>query len=150
MSRFHFRLSTLLRLREAARDQRRAELMEAYRVEEILQKQAESVRREMDWLQQRSRRAAGPGTVNVDQLVEGQRYGLTLKSQLAETARQQEVVAGEIHRRREVLLAADRDVRVLENLRDKQSQQHREEEERQDQRQLDEVATQSATRREVL
>jgi len=149
MSKFRFRLATLLRLREAARDQRRSELAEAHRVDEVLHARAEGVRRELEWLKDRCRRAAGPGTVNVDQLVEGQRYELTLKAQGTQIQRQREMVVQEIQRRREALLAADRDVRVMEKLREKQAQQHREEEERQEHKRLDEVASLRAASKEA-
>lgn len=150
MPAFKFRLATLLRIREATRDQRRAELAEAYRVDEVLKAKIDGVGRELDWLKDRCRRIAGPGTVDVDQLVEGQRYELTLKAQQAQLGQQRETVAAEIQRRREALLAADRDVRVLEKLRDRQSHQFREEEERREAKRLDEVASLRASRKGVL
>jgi flagellar export protein FliJ len=55
-------------------------------------------------------------------------------------------VGAEIERRREVLVEADRDVRVLEKLREKQTERHRYEENRREIRQLDEVAQLRATR----
>ena len=53
---------------------------------------------------------------------------------------------GEIERRRLVLAEANREVRVLEILRDKQAAQHRQEEERREMKRLDEVAQQQALR----
>jgi len=42
MPKFQFRLATLLRLREATRDERRGRLAEAYRVDEVVEAQLES------------------------------------------------------------------------------------------------------------
>ena len=146
MAKFKFRLATLLRLREAARDDRRAELAEAYRADSILQERSDYVRKELGWLKDQCRQAAGPGTVDVDRLVEAQRYELTLKAQQGQLGRQREAVTAEIERRRETLVDANREVRVLEKLRDKQAGDHRREEIRQEIKQLDEVASQLAVR----
>ncbi len=149
MSKFKFRLATLLRLREATRDQRRSELAEAYRVDDVLQKQIEYVGKEMDWLMHRYRKAAGPGIVNVDSLVDAGRYELMLRSQQNQLGRQREDVCEEIERRRESLLVADRDVRVLEKLRQKQSQRYLSEQNRQEIKLLDETAQRRVVLEEV-
>ena len=83
--------------------------------------------------------------MDVDRLVESQRNELRCGA-AAEIVRQRETVQGEIERRRQVLAEANREVRVLENLRDKQAGQHRHEEERREMKRLDEVAQQQALR----
>jgi flagellar FliJ protein len=150
MAKFKFRLATFLRLREAARDERRAELAEAYRADDLLQERLEHVGRELGWLQAQWRRVSAPGTVDVDQLVEAGRYQLLLKAQQSQLDRQREAVAAEIERRRQALVDANRNVRVLEKLRQNQAQRHRQEENRQEIKQLDEVAGQRAAREKVL
>ena len=149
MAKFKFRLATLLRLREATRDERRAELAEAYRADDLLQDHLDRVGRELSRLQAQCRKVAGPGTVNVDRLVEAQRYEVTLRAQQSQLAGQREAVRAEIDRRRQALLAADRDVRLLEKLREKQAQRHRQEENRREIKELDEVAGQRTTREKV-
>jgi len=146
MAKFKFRLATLLRIREAARDRRRAELAEAYRVEDLLRANLEHLGKEIDWLRGQCRKIAGPGTVNVDRLVDSQRYELVLRSQKNELNTQRAAVGEEIERRRQTLLAADREVRVLEKLRDKQADRHRRWENRLEIKQVDEVARQRAIR----
>ena len=53
MARFKFQLATLLRLREATRDERRAELAEAFRADDVLVEQQEDATRQVsdlrDW-----------------------------------------------------------------------------------------------------
>ena len=146
MSKFKFRLSTLLRLREAARDERRAELAEAYRVDDTLRQQLQRTDQELQSLRAQRRQGMQPGAVDVDRLVESQRYEMTLSAQRLQIVRQRETVQGEIERRRQVLVEANRDVRVLENLRDKQAGQHRQQEERREMKRIDEVAQQQALR----
>ena len=142
MAKFKFRLATLLRLREATRDERRTELAEAYRADDVLGEHLDHVGRELGLLQAQCRKAAGPGTVDVDRLVEAQRYEVALRAQENQLAEQRKVVGAEIDRRRQTLLAADRNVRLLEKLREKQARRHRLEEDRQEIKQLDEVAGQ--------
>lgn len=149
MAKFKFRLATLLRLREATRDERRAELAEAYRADDLLREHLDRVGRELSWLQAQCRKVAGPGTVDVDRLVEAQRYEVTLRAQQGQLAGQREAVSAEIDRRRQTLLHADRDVRLLEKLREKQARRHHQEENRREIKELDEVAGQRTTREKV-
>jgi flagellar export protein FliJ len=71
---------------------------------------------------------------------------MTLEAQRLQVVRQRETVQGEIERRRQVLAEANRELRVLENLRDKQAGQHRQQEERREMKRLDEVAQLQALR----
>ena len=146
MARFVFRLTALLRLRESRRDECRAALAEAYRVDEVLKGQLDGLSRELDALREFCRRKASPGTVDVDRLVEAQRYELVARAQQRKIAQQRQTVAAEIERRRQALVEADREVRVLEKLRQRQAEQHRREEELRETKRLDEVASQQAFR----
>jgi len=142
VAKFKFRLATLLRLREATRDERRSELGKAYQVDDVLREQVGRVAEELESLKNVCRRESSPGAVDVDRLVEAQRYELALRFQQKQLGEQRKAVSEEIERRRQRLLGADRDVRVLEKLRDKQTRRHRQEEDRQEIKQLDEVVQQ--------
>ncbi len=146
MSKFKFRLATLLRLREVARDQRRADLAEAYRADDLLQEQLDLITGQRRALAERCREVVGPGVVDVDQLVEAQRFELTLDAQCKYIEGQREKITEEIERRREALVGANREVRVLEKLREKQTQRHRREENRRETKSLHEVAVLRAAR----
>jgi flagellar FliJ protein len=149
MAKFKFPMATLLRLREATRAQRRAELGEAYRVGDVLQQQIDQVAGELRRLQADYRAAAGPGTVDVDRLVEVQRCELALRAHGKRLQHQRETVDAEIERRRQVLVEANREVRVLEKLREKQADRHRREEGRKEIKQLDEAAARCGLREDV-
>jgi flagellar protein FliJ len=144
MAKFKFRMATLLKLREATRDERRAELAEAYRADDILGERLAQIRGELDAMVAGCRKAAGPGVVDIDLLIEAQRYEVTLRVYEKQALEQRMRLAVEIERRREALLAANREVRVLEKLRERQIERHRDEENRRDVKRLDEVATQRA------
>jgi flagellar export protein FliJ len=145
MARFHFRLATLLRLRETVRDERRVQLAEAERAQAELQARLAELERQRQQLQHECRTAAGPGEVDLPHLVEAHQYAAALRAQEAELLQQRQVLAIEIDRRRQALIEADRDVQTLEKLRESQWQAHRREEERQEGKRLDEVALQAAS-----
>lgn len=140
MSQFKFRLETLLKLRDLVRDERRAELSQAYQAEEILTQRQREIEKELRQLGEESRSVAGPGPVSVDHLLDVRRYEIVLRSQEQYARQQQQVLAAEIERRRQALVEANREVRVLETLREKQMDRHRQEEARQDVKQMDEAA----------
>ena len=151
MARFKFRLATLLKLREAVRDERRAELAQAYRADDVLNKLLEQTRTELNSLEDQCRKAAGPGTIDIDRLIEAQRYEIILKLQQRHLNEQRGRLAAEIERRRVALLAANREVRILEKLRERQLEQYQQAENRLDVKRLDEIARlQTAAAEEVV
>jgi flagellar FliJ protein len=138
---FHFRLAPLLRLRESVRDERRTALAEAYQALDILSERQTAVEREIESLTGDYRRSSAPGALDVDRLIRRHRHELLLRTNQKELARQHSILQQEIERRRDALVAADRDVRVLEKLRERQADRHAEIEAQREQKQLDEVAT---------
>jgi flagellar FliJ protein len=139
--RFKFRLATLLRMRETARDQCRAHLAEAYRADELIEQRLEQTRQQLDILQRENRIAVSPGDVELDRVVESQRFELTLRAEQRQLELRRQAVAQEIDHRRQLLLEANREVRVLEQLRDRQEERHRHEQSLREIKQLDEVAS---------
>ena len=146
MAHFTFRLAAVLRLRESQRDECRASLAEAYRVDDVLRQQIDRIARELELLKEFCRLKVSPGTVDIDPLVEAQRYELVARGQQRHIASQRETVAGEIERRRQALIEADREVRVLEKLRERKHEQHAQAEGLREAKRLDEVATQQVYR----
>jgi flagellar FliJ protein len=149
MSSFRFRLETLLRLRLADRDLRRQELAKAQRAEDTLLGQADTLAREQSDVQELSRKLASPGAADVDRLIASHRYELVLRSRSQQLANQIQQVRGEVERRRQVLVEADRQVRVLEKLRARQQAAHQTRAEKFEQKQLDEQAIIGFTRQEA-
>ena len=143
MAKFSFRLQTLLKLRKATRDKRLSRLTEAYRASDVLQQRLGEVQDDLRKLKGQTLREAEPGTINVDQLLDAHRYELVLNAHKHGISQQQEAVDAETDQRRQALLAADRQVRVLETLREKQVDRHRHEENRKQQKEMDEIAGRS-------
>jgi flagellar protein FliJ len=149
MSVFRFRLATLLRLREARRDERRSQLAEAQEAEQLILYRIAEIERELVELQRRTVDAARPGPINVDQLAESARYEMILKVERESADQQRQAVAAEVAKRREALVAADREVRVLEKLRDAQHERHRDDETRREAKLFDELAVLRHARKEA-
>ncbi len=140
MARFEFRLATLLRLREAARDERRGQLAVALRAEEVLRQRDNQVRDEVDQLRESLKRDSLFGSLDVEKLINSHRYGALLEAERTMIGQQSRQVAEEIDKRRAVLVDADRDVQVLEKLRENQSRLHRRHQERLEMKVMDEIA----------
>ncbi|MBA4019636.1 MAG: flagellar export protein FliJ [Pirellula sp.] len=136
--RFQFRLQTLLRLREAARDERREQLAEVMRIDDALRKQLT----ELEGLQSEARalQRLGVGRVDVDRLLEAQRYEAVVALEILHVERQRAAVAEEMNKRQEALVEADREFKVLEKLREKRLSEHGAEVLAQEMKLLDEAA----------
>ena len=143
MPTFQFRLASLLRLHEATRDECRAHLAEAFRAEELLNNRLGELEQALAALKHECRQGSRPGTVDVDRLIDSQRYEFVMLAERATLRQQGEMLAAEIERRREALVAADREVRILEKLRETQRQQHQRDQQRREVKLLDEVAARS-------
>lgn len=145
MARFHFRLSTLLKLRESERQQRQIELAQAYEAERLVLEQLATIASEIAAAKERVRKMSSPGEIPVDELLELQRYGLQLRMQSTAMTEKLGVVRNEIDRRRQILVEANRQVRTLEKLREKQSALFELERSRQEQKALDEFGQKRLT-----
>ena len=146
---FHFRLETLLRLRIAERDERRADLAKALRAEELLRAEEQRLQAEQASLAEHERKLKAPGAANIDALLHAHRYELVLVAQSRQLATQMAQVAAETERRRQALVEADRQVRVLEKLRERQAAAFKIREERQEAKRYDEMAILGHSRKEA-
>lgn len=142
MAKYKFRLATLQKVREARCDQQRAELAEALRAEQLLADRRAELLAEQQELLQLQRESSGAHFLNVNRLLDAQRYELVLKAREVELTQQQAAVAAEAERRRLALVESTRDVRVLELLDDRQRREYEKELQHTEARQLDEVAVQ--------
>lgn len=147
MSRFKFRLTPVKKLREAVRDERRAELAAALRADAILEEQIAALAQAMESMVEECRAASGPGPVDVDRLTQAHLHSLLLEGQKRFLEYHRQQLAEEIYRRREALAQADREVRILERLEAKQAEQHRRKQLHQEIRFLDEVGLRQIVRR---
>jgi flagellar FliJ protein len=138
MKKFQFRLDSLVRLREAVRDERRAQLAEAMRIQASLDGEMQQLRLKLD--EARQMHTAPRGAVDIDRLLVAERYEMVLLLEKHKLEQQQAGMNAEVEKRRQALVWADQDVRVLEKLRETQFQRWRAGSERDALEHLDEIA----------
>ena len=140
MAKYKFRLETLQKVREARRDEHRASLAESFRAEQVLAESRAEVAAETEAMRAIQRAATAERYLDVNKLLDAQRYELLLKARSEELAKQAVLVAAESERRRQVLVESDREVRVLEKLDDRHREAFAEREQQKETKQLDEAA----------
>jgi len=118
MSTFKFRLETLLKMRSAERDQRRASLAEAEEATQILVDSIEAIDQEEEAA--RAHRAHTTGEVNVDILLSAHRYQMVLNMNRQQLQQQKKILDNAVEERLQLVVEADRKVRMLEKLKEKQ------------------------------
>lgn len=138
MPPFRFRLQTLERLRDAARNHCREQLADALRVDELLRAQEEQLRTNLKLA--RGIQVVPAGKVDVDRLLEAQRYEGAVLVEIQHVMNQRARVTEELERRREALVEADREVKVLEKLKAARRAEHDQAERRAEVKRLDEAA----------
>jgi len=139
MSRYQFQLETLRKLRQRHRDERSVKLAEAFRAEQILTDRRNELDQEIAELRSHQRAIVESGNINTTQLLESQRYQASLESQVQVMSQQASTLNEEIERRREALVEADREVRVLDKLDERRQAEHTLEQQRDEAKVLDEI-----------
>src|SRR6476659_10570372 len=124
MAKYKFRLETLQKVRDAHRDQQRASLAEAFRAEQMLAESRAELAAEEQTMRELQREAATGRYLDVNRVLEAQRYDLLLKAQAEQMAKQAALLEAETERRRQVLVEADREVRALELLDERHRRAH--------------------------
>lgn len=142
MKKFRFRLQALLRLRERTRDERRSELAQAQQAQQIVRRRSSQILDEIEGLRRHIASDSAPGEVNVDRLLDSHRYEAILRAEQLQLAKQDEQLGEEIERRRQALVESDQEVRVLENLRERQQAEHDRELATRETKAMDDIAAQ--------
>jgi flagellar export protein FliJ len=142
MAKYKFRLETLRNVRGARRDERQVALAEALKAGELLAERQAELAAEQIELRELQRSAASEHILDVNRLLEAQRYELVLKARDQEIANQRALLETETERRRQALVEADRDVRALDLLDERHRREHQREAMRAEHKQLDETAAQ--------
>lgn len=139
MPKFKFRFNTLRRLREAARDETRQRLAQAQEAAQIVAARRRSIEDQLDALRQSQRSLCESQTLNVNQVLQAQRYQTSLQAQRVQLQEQADKVRAEVERRRRLVVEADQQVRVLDRLEQRQRAEHRRTEAALECKRLDEI-----------
>ncbi len=139
--RFQFRLRALEQLRAATRDEARGRLAEALRADDVLLAQQRELAMELQSLHANAGTPETGGSLDVDRLVAAARYEIVLRAEQQAITQRQAALATEIDQRRAALLVADRELRTIEKLRERQQARHLAHELREETKSLDEAGS---------
>lgn len=139
MARFEFRLRALLGIREAQRDAQRSQLAELLAAEERLRDQKAGVAAELRNELSARRDATAQGRLDVDRLRAANLFEHALRGELQVLGQRQQALESLVAEQQAALVEAQRQVRVLEKLRERQQQQHDAAQQAAESRMLDEV-----------
>lgn len=138
MSKFTFRLEPIVRLRLAERDRCRVALAESLARAQEISHRREALASELATVDRT--RLVSRGVVDLAKLSQAADYAELLRRDQADCEQELAALAEEIAARRNELLTVDREVRMLERLRERQQAQFQAVSQRQEQRVMDEVA----------
>jgi len=138
--KFHFRLDSLLKIRENVRAEKQANLAKAYEAARIVEEKLGEIQSEIVHNGELGREAIQKGQINVNYLLALRRHEAFLLAQQSQIQNDLEQIRLEIERRRLALMEADREVKVLEKLREKMKAKHLREEALAELKQMDEIA----------
>lgn len=140
MTKYAFRMQSVLDLRIVHRDQQRSELVDAVGTLRALEVRRAELIAELQELQGHPQTDHSDCLLDLQRLVEFQRFEQVLRNQLEELRQQETSCRNEIQRRQATLEQADREVKVLQQVDQRHRHEHRQEQQRREVRQLDEIA----------
>lgn len=149
MPKFQFRLKTLLAMRRSTRQERRAQLAEGLAAERALELARSDVERELAEQGQSSTGPAGRGAMDLEPLNAADRYRKVLRARRAAMAQDAAALATELDARQQALADAEREVRVLDKLCERQQEQFGYEQSRREINAADELATRVTIREKL-
>lgn len=138
--KFKYRLASLLKIREGVRTEKQLELNKAYEAAQIVEDALQRVRTDIVRCTEEARNLIASGNVRVDYLLGMRRHEAFLLAQKSHAENQLKMIQEEIERRRIALMEADREVKVLEKLREKLKDRFLREQALAELKQMDEVA----------
>ncbi len=144
MSVFHFRLKTLLAIRQSTRQARRAQLADGLAAQRDLDRARGELQQQLIDQGQLPTPGDGRRAIDIERLAARDRYRGTLRARLASLAQEAAALSAEIEARQQALAEAEREVRMLDKLRERQYERFRYEQARRENNAADEVATQNS------
>ena len=141
MKPFQPRFAIVSRIRENERDAKRQALADAYRAESILRDQKNALETQIAEVLELRRQVTHAKKLQPSILMTSQRHEHDLRAQVQKIEDDMGAVREEIGRRQQDLILAEKEVRTLEILNERREAEHRIAEERERQKQLDEVAS---------
>ncbi len=141
-----FRLETLLSIRKNTLNEKQGELAQAYEAERILERDRDVAQREIDETLASAREMMGSGGVDIAFLLGVRRHEAYLLANVKDIDGKLVLVRKEIEVRRAAVLEANKNVRILEKLKEKQAERRVKRLAAIETKQMDEIAEVRAAR----
>lgn len=146
MRGFRFRLKALQRIREESRKIAQRKLAGAMQQRNTLVAEGQEVQTELQGLEDQMRQLVAKQQLNIDVVLNGHRHRTSLQGKLSQLDKAIAKANDEVSRCRAKLVEADRDVKVLEKLHERQLAEHNQKIAAHEAKLLDEAALVRANR----
>jgi len=138
---FTFRLDPLITIRDNALKECQAELAKAYHARRIIEDALQDVEKQLAEGIAATRKLMQAGqTVNVEYLLSFRRQEMFLRANEADLKQKMEMIDEEIERRRALVVAANKELKIVEKLKEKRYEKYLEEENKAEMKIMDEIA----------
>jgi len=137
---FTFRLDPLISIRDNILKEKQAALAQAYEARRIKEEERGELEQNIAGNLQSARKVMQSGKIDVNFLLGVRRHEMFLIAQLEEVRQQIVLIEEEIERRRQAVIEANKELKIIEKLREKKREQYLAEEKRKEIRDMDEIA----------
>lgn len=150
-SMFTFRLEPLITIRNNELKERRSELAKAYEARKILEEHIQEIDRQLTEGIAVVRSLMQEGqTINVESLLSFRRQEMFLRAQQSDLMEKMEATDQEIERRRALVVAANKELKIIEKLKEKRYEKYLEEENKTEMKNMDEIAGNRRTQHQAF
>ena len=138
---FKFRLDPLITIRDNLLKERQSELAQAYNARRILEEALQDVERQITEGTTTARSLMQAGQkVKVEHLLGIRRQEMFLRANQHDLMQKMQIVDEEIERRRLAVVAANKELKIVEKLKEKRYEKYLEEENKKETKAMDEIA----------
>ena len=138
---FRFRLDPLITLRDNKLKERQRELAQAYNARRILEEHLQEIDRQLEEGIVAMRSTMQPGqTVNVESLLGFRRQEMFLRANQDDLMQKIKMVDEEIELRRTKVVEANKELKIIEKLKEKRYEKYLDEENKAEMKMMDEIA----------
>ena len=138
---FNFRLEPLIKIRKNVLQECQAELTKAYNARNVLEEHLLSIEKEIEEGTATARSLMQPGqTINVEQLLSFRRQEMFLRANQNDLKQKIKDVDEVIELRRTTVIAANKQLKTVEKLKEKRYEKYLEEKKKEETKAMDEIA----------
>ncbi|MDR0609016.1 MAG: flagellar export protein FliJ [Planctomycetaceae bacterium] len=137
---FQFRLEPLITIRDNTLKEKQGELAKAYEARRIVEEKQRQLQQELAENVETGRQRLQTGIIDIDFLLGLRRHEAYLNAQIEFVHGHLRQIDEEIERRRNAVLEANKELKIIEKLKEKRYEKYRTEENRKETIRLDEIA----------